>query len=485
MSRHRVLTPPQRIPALGGRVRRGLGLSLLNTVVSRGAMFALGVVLARILSPEQFGVYATALVVQLLLLHLNEFGVGAALVRRPGPIDTLLPTAWTLSVAGGVLVCAAAVAGAPLLATALGSPQAAPLIQVMSLNILVNGFASVPAAVLSREIQQGRRLVADFLGVLTNVGVTAALALSGAGPWSLAFGNVTGAVVVVVALMVLAGVAPRFGFARAHAADIARVGSTMMISAVLLVLLQSAPQAVTGTLLGATAIGLFYIANNVANWPISVVSATLERVVLSSFARVREAGADLGAAASSVLALVGGSVAISAVGLALLAGPLLGTVYGAAWLPAASMLAGLALANVARVVAELVFSLLVAADSVLASLLPQLAWLAVLVPASVLGARGWGFEGVGWAQALVGFGWALPVHLWFARRAGVRVARLLGGLGTPLCIAAGLAGALVALRLTIPSPVVTLAVGIPLTGASVLLAILLLRGRLATAMAAA
>ncbi|WP_157163139.1 oligosaccharide flippase family protein, partial [Actinoalloteichus spitiensis] len=69
---------------LGARVRRGLGLSLANTLLSRVGTFAMGIALARLLAPDEFGAYAAALVVQNLLLAVNDLGAAAAVVRQPG-----------------------------------------------------------------------------------------------------------------------------------------------------------------------------------------------------------------------------------------------------------------------------------------------------------------------------------------------------------------------------------------------------------------
>ncbi|KAA2261176.1 oligosaccharide flippase family protein [Solihabitans fulvus] len=451
---------------LAGRFRRGLWLSLLNTMISRLVTFALGVLLARLLTPDQFGAYATALVVQMFLLVLNDLGVGASLIRRVGAVERMLPTAWTMSVGGGAVCAVVAALGSGAFASALGSPQSAGVIQLMSLNILINGFASVPASLLKRELQQGKRLIADSIGLVVNVALTTSLALSGAGPWSLAIGHITAGTLVAVLLMAFTKCWPRFGFDRAFGREVASVGAAMAGSSVLLIALQSAPQAVTGRLLGATAIGYFFIANNVANWPIQIVSTTLERVALATFSRTRDSGGDLSETAAAMFGLVAGTVLIAGTSLAVLATPILGTVYGKTWLPAASMLAGLALANVARIIAELVFNLLVAANSMLISLLPQLAWLVVLVPASVVGARLWGFEGIGWAQAAVGFAWAIPMNLWCARRAGVRVGRVLRAMVTPAVIAVLLGVVLLALHAASSSRLLTLAIGAPITAAA-------------------
>ncbi|MEO5875176.1 MAG: oligosaccharide flippase family protein [Streptosporangiaceae bacterium] len=466
------------VASLGGRFRRGLLLSLLNTVLARAATFAMGIVLARFLSPEQYGMFATALTMQMFLLVVNDLGVGAALVRSDRPVQEMLPTCWTLSVGGGLVCTLAAVAGSGVMASALGSPNATGILQLMSLNILINGFVSVPASLLKRNFEQGKRLIADLVGLTVNISLTLSLVAAGFGAWSLAIGHVTGAALVGVLIMVATRCWPRFGFDRGYGRQVAQLGLAMAGAAVLLICLQAAPQAITGHLLGPTAIGFFFIASNVANWPIQIVSTTVERVALATFAQARTDGRSLEETASAVIGLVVGIVLISGTALAVLAHPIIGVVYGRPWLPAASMLAGLALANVARVLAELVFNLLVAADSMLTSMLPQAAWLAVLVPASILGGRLWGMPGIGWAQAAVGFAWAVPVNLWCARKAGVGVRSLLRGLGGPVRVTLVLAVVLVGLSEVSPHDLVTLAVGLPVAGAAVLFTYRNIRGTL-------
>ncbi|MEO3795733.1 oligosaccharide flippase family protein [Nonomuraea sp. B10E15] len=454
---------------LGGKFKRGLAFSLINTVLSRLVTFTLGIVLARILTPEEFGIYATALLVQLFLMVINDLGVGNALIRREGEVKPMIPTAWTMSVGGGLICTILAYFGSGTLAWALGSPNATGVLQLMSLNILINGFASVPASVLAREFRQGKRLKADAAGLVVNVTLTFTLAMTGFGPWSLAIGHVTAGAFVNVLLMALSGCWPVFGFDRRHSGEVARVGLAMAGSSVLLIALQGTAQAVTGRFLGEAAIGLFFIANNVANWPIQIISKTLERVALPTFARAREGDGDFGTTAGTVIGVAAGAVLICGTGLAVLAEPIVQVVYGHQWLAAATMLAGLALANVARIVAELVFHLLIAANSMLISVLPQLAWLLVLVPASAIGAHVWGFEGIGWAQAAVGFGWAVPVHLWCARKAGARLGALLRTLVLPVSISAVLALLLLGLVTVAPNELVAMLGGGVLIAGALLL----------------
>ncbi|SDN56667.1 oligosaccharide flippase family protein [Allokutzneria albata] len=470
---------------LAGRFRRGLWLSLLNTLLSRVGTFVLGIVLARLLAPEEFGLYATALVVQGLLLAFNDFGAATAVVRRSGDVRPMLPTAWTISVLGGAFAFAACAVSAPALASALGSPHATEIVRFLAINVLLDGFACVPGAMLTRELAQARRLVADLSGTVVNLAVTATLAFLGWGAWSLAIGHVTGTALVVVLLFVLSGHVPNFGFSAEHFKEVGAYGISVVASSLLVMLAQSVPQMVTGSLLGATALGFFYLASNVANWPVSIVAGTVERVALAVFARAREHSTDLDRAAGGVMGLVGVALLPGGVALALLAEPVVEVVYGHRWAPAAVVLSGLAIAAIGRVFADMALHLLLAVGAPLSSALIQLWWLVTLVPATVVAAKLWGLPGIGWAQAAVALLVAVPVHLWGLRRAGIRVVSLVRGMLPSSLSAVATAGGLVLIRVLSTNPLLTVALGGLLTAAVVAYGWFRFRHTLDSALAAA
>lgn len=454
-------------PELGGRFRRGLGLSLLNTLLSRLGTFLLGVLLARLLAPEDFGLYAAALVVQSLLLTFNDLGAAASVVRHSGDVRPLLPTAWTVAVCGGTAAFALCLVIAPALATGLGSPQATDIVRLLSANVFLDGFAAVPGALLTRELRQASRLVADLSGVVVNLACTGALALAGFGAWALAIGHVSGTLVVVVLLLCVSKQLPHFGFSRAHFGEVAGYGITVVASGMVIVLANAVPQVVTGSLLGATALGFFYLANNVANWPVSIVSTTVERVALATFSRARDRGVDLNVAAGEVVGLVGIAVLPGGLALAILSGPIVQVVYGSAWAPAAFVLSALAIAAVARVLTDLAFHLLLAVGAPLSSALIQLSWLVALIPATVVAALFWGVVGIGWAQAAVAVVVAIPVHAYGLRRAGVSLGALAKGLAYPALAGVLAVAGLLAIRALAPDPLLDVALGGALTAAIV------------------
>jgi O-antigen/teichoic acid export membrane protein len=468
--------------ALSGRFKNGLRLSLINTMFSRMATFAVGVLLARLLAPEQFGLYTTALVVQTLLLTFNDFGTATALVRHKGDVRPLLPTVWTVSIGGASVVYLACVLSAPVLATGLGSPHAADLVRVLSINVLLDGVAAVPGALLTRELRQAPRLIADMAGFVVNIGLTVGLALSGFGAWALVIGHVSGTLVVVVVLLIVTKQLPTFGVNRAHIREISRYGSAVVVSSVLMVMLQYAPQTITGRMLGATALGFFYLASNVSNWPASIVTTTVERVGLATFSRARDAGVDMDRAASAVIGMVAMAVLPGGAALAVLAPQIVELVYGDKWMPAVPVLASLAVATIARVLADLVFNLMITVGAALSSVAMQVIWLVALVPTAIVATAHWGLTGMGWAVAAVSCLVALPVHAWGLWRAGVHLPALLRGLVVPALATVVTVAALLAASILIKDSLLLLSAGAVITAAVVAAGWFTGRDRLVTAL---
>ena len=67
---------------LGGRVRRGLAWGFVNSITMRLATLTLGIILARLLTPEAFGAFAVALTVQTILINFADLGMSADLIRN-------------------------------------------------------------------------------------------------------------------------------------------------------------------------------------------------------------------------------------------------------------------------------------------------------------------------------------------------------------------------------------------------------------------
>src|SRR5689334_8516073 len=145
---------------LMSRAGRALGFSFASTAIGRLSTLAIGIALARILGPEEFGTYAVAMVALIAVLSFNELGVSLAIVRWPGDPREIAPTVATLSLGASTLIYLGCYLGAPAFASAMGDPEAVPVVRLLTLAVVFSGLVATPVAMLQREFKQGRKMIA-------------------------------------------------------------------------------------------------------------------------------------------------------------------------------------------------------------------------------------------------------------------------------------------------------------------------------------
>ena len=434
-------------------VRRAIGWSVLNTLVGRVGTAFVGIALAHVLVPADYGVFAVSLVALNALLAVNELGVSLAVVRWPGDraeIDRIAPTVVTLSLASSLVLWRAVMAGAGRISAAMNAPQAADVLRLLSVGVLVDAATAVPSALMTRYFMQKQRLWVDAAGFVLTSALTLGLAVAGAGAWSLAVGALAGNLLNAVLIL---RVAPRRhapGLDPVLARELLGFGLPLALASLLVFALLNVDYMIVGAHTTPAELGFYLLAFNLSSWPVNVISAPARRVSLPAFARLEADGGGASAAfVPSCAALVAATGPACLLG-ALLAGPLVALVYGDTWNAAAAVLPWLMVLAGTRAVGELAYDFLVALDRSRAALGVQAAWLAASVPAMVVGVRLDGIRGVAMAHAAVCLGVALPGYALVLRRAGVRLPDLAGALARPVAglllgAAAGLAASAVPL----------------------------------------
>ncbi|MEJ1921991.1 oligosaccharide flippase family protein [Microbacterium sp. KHB019] len=412
--------------------RRALSWSFANAALGKLGGLLIGIIIARVLGPDEFGTYAIAMVALLAVLSFNELGVSLAIVRWQEDPRRIAPTVTTISVGASLIVFAVGWMLAPLFASTMGDPTATPVVQLMLLCVPLNGLVATAAAVMQREYQQGKRTIADQVNAWLGAGLSVALAIAGVGAMSLAIGRVVASVVFAVMLLAFSSVPLRFGWDRQYVRPLLAFGLPLAGASIVVFAVGYADQLVVGAVLGAQALGFYLLAFNLASWPVSMLSQPVRAVAPAAFARIQEDGVRMDLnfrAASRVLMAVALPVCAF---LAAAAVPVITFVYGAAWAPAALALQWLALHGGIRIAFELAYDFLAVKRRSVTLMVIQGVWLALLLPAVIVGAHLGGIGGVAIAQVAValvvlvgGYGWAL-------RRGGVRIGALARTLLVPV-----------------------------------------------------
>jgi O-antigen/teichoic acid export membrane protein len=431
-----------------GQAGRALAWSLANTAAGRLGTLAIGIVLARLLGPSEFGTYAVAFVALMAMLSFNELGVSLAIVRWQRDPAEIAPTVNTLSVAASLLVTLAAVLAAPWFATAMGDASATRCVQLLSLCVLLNGVVATPAALLQRAFRQDQRTVVDQLNTWLGAGVSVALAVAGVGAMSLVAGRLVGAGVSGLLLLRYSPVPYRFALDRRFVRPLLSFGLPLAGSSVVVFLVGFLDQLVVGHMLGAVLLGYYVLAFNLSSWPVSMFSQPLRSVAPALFARLQHEPTRMREDFLRVLRLLCVVALPACAVLAVSAPELIHLVYGDDWGPAAEILRLLAVLAAVRILFELVYDFLVVLGRSQAILVTQVACVLVLVPALWWSTGRWGTTGAAGALLVVTLGVTAPLYLVQLHQAGLRTRDVLAGAAPGLALA-GLAAASTALLLDV------------------------------------
>lgn len=319
-------------------LRQGLGAATGSAVTWRALqlvgtrVISLGkfLVLARILSPQDFGLLAIAAVAVELLLSLTDFGMIAALVQRDHVEQRHYDSAWTLNVLRSLVIAAAIVATAPALADLFGEPRATHIMQVLALRPVLDASASIKVAQLMKALRF-RPLAAMRLSAAV-VDATVAIALASTlGVWAVVIAALVSSVVGSIASYIVAPYRPHLSLEAGAVRSLFRFGRWMLLAGVLGVAGDALLRGVISRRLGAFDLGVYYVAVRIAILPYEAIS---EIVVAVGFPVQAMLQNDLERAARVFRSILKATLAVLMPIYAIvfvLAGPLVAEFLGVRW----------------------------------------------------------------------------------------------------------------------------------------------------------
>ena len=315
------------------------------------------VVLGRLLGPEEFGLFAVALVALDFLLSVTNFGMLPALVHRPDARREHYEAAWTIGLVRALAVSTILVAVAPWVAELFDEPRAAPLLQVLALRPVLDAAASMGVARLHKELRFRSLAVLKLTEAVVNTVVSIAL-VSRLGVWALVAGPIVGALVYGVMSYVVAPVMPRLRLGGTEAGQLARYGRWILVTAWAAVAGRLLVQLGISRQAGAAALGVYFMAGKLAFLPADVSNQVVGSVVFPVFARLQDDTRRIRRVFRT--ALVGLAVLIVPASLLILvlAPSLAVDVLGEKWEPAVPVIRILALVNIVGILGDVAVPLL-------------------------------------------------------------------------------------------------------------------------------
>lgn len=327
-------SPAPPVPPLGraaGVAVRWNGAAALVTLVSQLAQIF---VLARWLSPAEFGLAAAALAVSGFASGFTDLGMTHALVRHQGLRERAWASAWWLSLCAGAVVALILAAAAPGLERGLRLDGLASLLVAASVALPFFGTASIFQARLQRHLQFPRLALGEILSAAVSFAAVIACLFWRPGPMALVAGQMTLWVMRCALLGVLSDLRPVVRVRASDLRDLSSFGAFQMGERALNMAAGNLDRLLVAAFLGPAATGFYTMASQIALRPIALFGPFVARSLLPLLARLQGDVPRMGGAyvrALSLLGLVAAAVTAVLVGLA---DPLLRTALGPGWGPA-------------------------------------------------------------------------------------------------------------------------------------------------------
>jgi len=318
-------------------VRSGVWVGLSSAGVAV-LSFARSVILARILTPEIFGLMAICSMSTRMIEIFTETGFGAALIHRQQRFEDARDTAFTLMVLRGVGLSVLAFFIAPWAAAFYEQPTLASLVAVVGISFILTGCQNVNMIALQKELDFKRLTYYEQSAAVLNFFVSVGLAYALRSVWALVYAQITAAAISSILSFVIVPGRVRFRLNFVIAKELFQYGKFITGLMIVVFLTRELDNAVIGKLLGMEALGYYVIAYTLANIPSTYISKLLAKVLFPMFSKLQADKIGLGVEYGRGIRLVIGVAVPVSVGIAVLAPEIVAALYGPRWAPAVAPL---------------------------------------------------------------------------------------------------------------------------------------------------
>lgn len=331
-----------------GRIARGFAWEGLSKLAVQIVSWVSTIWVARLLSPDDYGLVATSGLFTAAISIVTDFGLGAGLVTRKEINAREINQVQWLNLLMSGLFYGLLFTCAPFIAAAYELPELTNILRVAGLGLLISAWRSVPYAVQLRALNYRFRATVEMTGQFIQAGLVVILALHDFGAWSLILGYLASQLFMTIVFAVNGPKIGRPVLSIEGLQDVMHFGVRITGARALGFAAGSADMAMITSLLGARAAGVYSVAFNLASAPLDKIGAIFNRVAYPAVARMSDHAEK---SQRFLLQLHFALLAVASpvlVGVSLTAPDLIPVLLTATWAAAVPVLQVVCIANVVR-----------------------------------------------------------------------------------------------------------------------------------------
>jgi len=312
---------------------QALSWSFFQAVAQRGTQIVIGIVLARLLFPEQFGLIGMLTIFIAVIRAFLDSGFGAALIQKQKISQTDICSIFYFNIVVGVAAAGLLCIAAPGIAAFYKQPILTPLTRALSLTIVIDSLGMIQGTILTKGIDfKTQTKVSVIAGVLSGI-IGIVLAALGFGVWSLVIQQIAASFLSTVSLWFFSAWRPALVFSFNALRELFGFGSRLLFSSILNQIFDNIYLLVIGKLFSAADLGFFTRAKSLNDVPAQSLSDVTARVTFPVFSTIQDDPARLKRGLKKALIMLVLANFPLMIGLAIVARPLVLVLLTGKWLP--------------------------------------------------------------------------------------------------------------------------------------------------------
>ena len=340
-------------------IKGGLWIFSLR-IVNRLFQLARTIVLARLLSPNDFGLFGIALLALSALDTFSQTGFSQALIQKKEDTKPYLNTAWTVGIIRSFLIATILFFVAPHAATFFEAPLAEPILKVIGLAVILQSLTNIAVIYFEKELEFNKYFNYQFIGTIVDVTVAISIAFLLRSVWALVFGLLAGNFARCIISYLIDPYRPTFYLDYSKAKELFKFGKWILGTTILIFCVTQGDSIFVGKLLGVTMLGLYQVAYRISNMPATEVTHIISQVTFPAYSKIQDNIPRLKEAYLKALKLTIFLSSFLAGLLFILASDFIEVFFGEKWMPMIPAMQVLVLAGLLRSIAATAGSIFLA-----------------------------------------------------------------------------------------------------------------------------
>lgn len=340
--------------SLHHKVINGATWRVIGRVSSQAAQFAMAVVLARLLTPDEYGLIAMATVFLAFAGSFSEFGFGVALIQRKELNDEHPNSAFWVNMGVGVLLFALFSLASPWIADFYSEPQLESIVPVLALPFLFEPLGMVQRSMLHRSMNFRSLAVVELATAASSGAIGIVLAVNGYGVWSLVVSAVLSRAINIGISWWYIKWLPRWGFSQIALRELFGFSGNFTLYGVIDYLGKSLDRLLIGRFMGAHDVGIYNRAYAIMMAPFTQIVWVVASVLFPALSSIQEDKERVGRIFLRSISLVTFISMPALLGLIVVADPFVRVLFGAQWLEAIPILQIFCLLGLAEIIKNMI-----------------------------------------------------------------------------------------------------------------------------------